>query len=306
MKKIALLLAALLVLGMLAGCNAEEEKTPDHVVPGYSINFYTGDGWTEAEESAYDMQMSKDGVTMYAMGFTLMDFVDMPPAADLYLDCNDELFEEKTDVSVKEKETSYEKNGHQIISTLFSAKSGDETRQYYCFMVSFNDDAGSTAWVCFEATEKVMKQKKSELKKLVEEMDANGEYVSPEEMEELLEDGLDDGGEEYVDDYQDEVTPTDAAGDTATDLPEDMGSAVEENPDTTEPELEEEEAEEETKPAEPTGSTAPAEEEDAPDAATEAPDESTASAEGTGETTPPAEGEDATASTETASTEATE
>lgn len=278
MKKIALLLAALLVLGMLAGCNAEEEKTPDHMVPGYDIGLYTGEGWTVAEESDYDLQLSKSGVTMYVMGFTVMDFVDMPAAEDLYLECNEDLFEDKTDLSVKEKESSYEKNGKKLISTLFSAKSGEETRQYYCFMVSFTDEAESKAWVCFSATEKVMKQKKAELKTIAETMDANGEYISPEEMEELLEDAMYADGveEELEDDYVEDPTPTDAA---AGDVPAGEGSEMDKNPETTEPQVESEE----TKPAEEETSE-PADEKDAPDATT-ASTEATATTEAATEAT---------------------
>ena len=283
MKKIALLLAALLVLGMLAGCNAEEEKKPDHVVTGYDINLYTGEGWSVVEDSGYDMQLTKDGITMSIIGFTAMDFVDMPTAEDLYLDCNNELFEEKTGKSVKEKESSYEKNGNKIISTLFSAKNGDKTELYYCFMVSFADEAESKAWVCFSGAEKTIHKKKADLKKLVETMTANGEYISPEELEELIDDSMGEevmDGEVAEDDY--EVSPDDGA---AEDVPATESSAEEENPTTGEPEVEEETKPEDTKPQEET--TGAADEKDAPDATTSN------------------EASDSTATTE-ASTEATE
>jgi len=245
MKKIVLLLAVLLVLGMLAGCNAgEEKKTPDHVVPGYSISLYTGKGWTAAKESQYDLELSKDGVTMFVMGFTTRDFVDMPSAEELFLDCNDDLLEELADVSVKEEETSYEKDGRKIISTLFSGKSGGKTRQYYCFAVDFDDEAESVAWVCFSATERVMKRQKAALKTIVDEMDANG----AEELEDVIGDAM--GEEELVgDNYVDGEIPAHAV---TEDVPE------------------QEETGGETKPAEGTGDTQPVDDKDAPAASTEA------------------------------------
>ena len=144
MKKIALLLAALLVLGMLAACNAEEEKVPAQVISGYDINIYS-EGWKVVEETNYDMELVKDGVTMSMIGFTSMDFLDVPPAEDLYVDANEDMLEDKSVVVTAEAETTYEKNGHQIISTLFSAKDGETNMQYYCFMISFDDEAGSMA-----------------------------------------------------------------------------------------------------------------------------------------------------------------
>lgn len=236
MKKIALLLAALLVLGMLAACNAEEgEKNPAYAISGYDINIYD-EGWEVAEESDYDMEMVKDGVTMSMIGFTSMDFLDVPPAEELYQDANEDLLETKSVVVTDEAETTYEKNGHQIISTMFSAKDGETNMKYYCFMVSFDDEAGSMAWICFSATPEVMEKQKGELKALVEAMDANGKYVSPEEMEAQLEEAM---GEEFYE--EDEELPE-----------EEMGYVGEDFPVTTVPEETEpaEEETEETKPAE--------------------------------------------------------
>ena len=227
MKKIALLLAALLVLGMLAACNAEEEKVPAQVISGYNINIYS-EGWKVVEETNYDMELVKDGVTMSMIGFTSMDFVDVPPAEDLYVDANEDMLEDKSVVVTVEPETRYEKNGHRYISTLFAAKDGETNMQYYCFMVEFDDEAGSMAWICFSATTEVMQKQKAELKKIVEAMDANGEYKSPEELEAELEEAM--GDEFYAPDGE------------LTD--EEMGYVGEDFPVTTLP------VEEETKPAE--------------------------------------------------------
>lgn len=289
MKKIALLLAALLVLGMLAGCNSEEEKTPAAVVSGYDINIYD-EGWKAVEDTTYDMQLVKDGVTMSVIGFTVMDFVDVPPASDIYTDANEDMLEDKSEVVTTEPETAYEKNGHKITSTLFSAKDGETNMQYYCFMVEFDDEAGSMAWICFGATTEVMQQRKSELKKLVESMDANGKYVSPEEQEAEIEAAMGEDGVEGEDEItEDELyggedittMPTEHLIDaTEPSLPENETTETEPEKEKAEP-AEGEDTEEETKPAE--GETAT--EEQTADASEETV---------TGETTPAEETTEAT------------
>ena len=250
MKKIALLLAALLVLGMLAGCNAEEEKVPAQVISGYDINIYS-EGWKVVEETNYDMELVKDGVTMSMIGFTVMDFVDVPPAEDLYTDANEDMLADKTLVVATEEETTYEKNGKKYISTLFSAKDGEVDMQYYCFMISFDDEAGSMAWVCFSATKEVMKKQKDDLKKLVEAMDANGEYYSPEELEQQVQDALAEEGY-YAEDGDETIGENGYVGEDWPIFEQTEPTEEETKPVQTEPE------QEDTKPAE-----------DAPDATVE-------------------------------------
>lgn len=195
MKKIAFLLAALMLFGLLAGCNAE--KTPDHTIPGYDINLYTGKGWTVAEESKYDLQLSKDGVTLYAMGFAPLDFLDMPTMEELYLDCNDRFFGDKTDRAVKEKETTYEVEGNKFVSTLFTAKDGDKEMEYLCFGILCDDEAGSVVWLCFGANAKTMKSQKSSLKKIADRTDANGEYITQEDLDQQIEEILNQEEDAY-------------------------------------------------------------------------------------------------------------
>ena len=51
MKKLSLLLVALLMLSMLAGCKNEAGAT-EQLIPGYSISLPVGDGWTVIEKEA--------------------------------------------------------------------------------------------------------------------------------------------------------------------------------------------------------------------------------------------------------------
>lgn len=183
MKKIALVLAAVLLLGLLAGCKAEE-KTPDHTIPGYGIGLYTGEGWTATEETDYDLQLTKDGVTLYAVGYAPTDFAEMPPMEELYAFCNNALLAETSDPATKEKEKTYEVDGKKLVSTLFEAKVGDKEMEYYCFGISFNDEADRAAWLCFVAEANTMRSKKAEFKKIADQTQSNGVYDSSyEELE---------------------------------------------------------------------------------------------------------------------------
>ncbi len=192
MKKIAIVLAALLLLGVLSGCKAEE-KTPDYAIPGYDIHLYTGKGWIAAEETVYDLQLSKDGVILYAVGYTPRDFGEMPPMEELYDYCSSALLDDKSDVSTKEKRASYEVDGNKIVSTLFAAKDGDKEMEYYCFGFDFDDEAGSAAWLCFAADAKTMKSKKAELKKIADQTKATGVYVADDDLEQQLAEMMGEG-----------------------------------------------------------------------------------------------------------------
>lgn len=184
MKKIALLLAALLMLGLLAGCNKEEEqKTPDHVVPGYDVNLYMGEGWETVPDSTYDMELSKDGVNMRMISFVSSDFLDKPTIEELYDICTDDLLETLTDVKVVEEQTTYQSGSNTVVSAMYSGKSEEGTFRYYCFSVQFTDEAESMVWVCYEASADTMKKEKAALKEAVEAMTANGELVTEEELE---------------------------------------------------------------------------------------------------------------------------
>ena len=94
MKKLSLLLVALLMLSMLAGCK-NETGSSEQLIPGYHIALPVGDGWSVIEKEddleaaathSFDLVMEKKGIKLVAIGFAPQDFVDLPLAEDLYLD----------------------------------------------------------------------------------------------------------------------------------------------------------------------------------------------------------------------------
>lgn len=193
MKKLSILLALVLVFSLLTACNSEEATTPDQTIPGYLIGMIVGDGWTPIEESEYDLALEKNGMQLYAYGFSPADFVDMPTAEDMFLDCTGSLLESLTDVSTVSEESTYTAGDKQIRTAMYAGKEGDTAKQFYCFMVDFGEETGNMAWVAFAAKEADMKKNKAAFKEIIDGMVCTAEpydYESPMEDEILFdEDG---------------------------------------------------------------------------------------------------------------------
>lgn len=198
MKKLSVLLVVLLMLSMLAGCK-NEGGTPNVQIPGYQIKLALGSDWTEVEKpddtnleegqspiiSRFDLEMEKKGMKLLALGFAPQDFVDLPIADDLFIDCNDTLQTVITDLSEVTAPSSYEKNGKQIISAMFSGNENGETKRIYCFQVDFGADTYCQAWIAFIAKEADMNKNKDAFKAIVE-----GAVCSAEPYD--FESGMDD------------------------------------------------------------------------------------------------------------------
>ena len=235
MKKLSLMLALLLLVGMLAGCNSEEGASESkYTIPGYQVSLPAGEGWTTVEESNYDLEMTKDGITLYAMGFSIADFVDLPTAEDLYLECTDELLSALTEVSEKEAVSTYTKDSKSIMVALHSGKDGDTTKQYYCFMVDFGAETGTMTWIAFSAKADTLKKNKDSLKAIVDGMTCS---AKASEMGDLTEDGLefDENGELIVEETEPYDIPyeTDPAPTTNPPEPTEEASPSETTPEET-------------------------------------------------------------------------
>ncbi len=214
MKKLSILLALVLLLSMLTACNPEE-TIPDQKIPGYNIGLSAGTGWTivdnlnveeEVSMSKYDLEMTKDGMSIYAIGFSPADFIDLPLAEDLYIDCTDSLLESLTDVSTLEAQSGYTSGDKNILESLYAGKEDGVDKQFYCFMVDFGEETGNMVWVCFAAKESAMKKNKSTFKSIVEGMVCTAE---PYDYESSLADELyfDEEGNLIVDETEPETPP---------------------------------------------------------------------------------------------------
>ena len=211
MKKLTLLLVALLIVGLFAGCKTEtpegSEAFPAEVlnqlehqkeklenwrkmyfgVPGYEVYLPLDNGWIQADETKYDLEMNKDGVTLHVIVFTSIDFEEMPDAEELFTRCETMYFKDLGEVSVVEEKAEYQVEQTRFASTLVSTTDDSTVTQHYCFEVEFDDAINSTVWICFAAEESVMAEKKVELKAIADGVGADGEADPLEEPEDATE-----------------------------------------------------------------------------------------------------------------------
>lgn len=216
MKKLTLLLVALLIVGLFAGCKTEmpegsqtlpvEGSIPqaqpnkelelwrekNFGVPGYEVYLPLDSGWQQADETKYDLEMTKDEVTLRVIVFTSMDFEEMPDAEELFTRCETMYFKDLGEVSVVEGKAEYQMEQTRFASTLVSTTDGSTVTQHYCFEVEFDDELNSTVWVCFAAEESVMAEKKVELKAIADGVGADGEADPQEEPEDGTEQPVSD------------------------------------------------------------------------------------------------------------------
>lgn len=216
MKKLTLLLVALLIVGLFAGCKTETPEGSETIpvegtipqaqpneeleqwrekyfgVPGYEVYFPLDDGWIQADETQYDLEMNKDGVTLRVIVFTSEDFEEMPDAEELFARCETMYFKDLGEVTVVEEKAEYQVEQTRFASTLVSTTDGSTVTQHYCFEVEFDDELNSTVWVCFAAEESVMAEKKVELKAIADGVGADGEADSQEESEDETEQPVSD------------------------------------------------------------------------------------------------------------------
>lgn len=208
MRKLTLLLVALLIVGLFAGCKTEAPEGSQTLpiegtipqtqpnkelelwreknfgVPGYEVYLPLDTGWQQADETNYDLEMTKDGVTLRVIVFTSMDFEEMPEAEELFTRCETMYFKDLGEVSVVEEKAEYQVEQAQFASTLVSTTDGSTVTQHYCFEVEFDDELNSTVWFCFAAEESVMAEKKAELKAIADGIGSFGEMEYQEETQE--------------------------------------------------------------------------------------------------------------------------
>ena len=211
MKKLTLLLVALLIVGLFAGCKTEAPEGSEALptegpnqevyhneelelwrekyfgVPGYEVYLPLDSDWQQADETKYDLEMTKDDVTLRVIAFTSMDFEEMPEVEELFARCETMYFKDLGEVTVVEEKAEYQVEQTRFASTLVSTTDGSTVTQHYCFQVEFDDALNSTVWVCFAAEESVMAEKKAELKAIADGVGADGEADPLEESEDETE-----------------------------------------------------------------------------------------------------------------------
>lgn len=112
-------------------------------VPEYQIYLNVNGAWTVAEESEYDLELNAGDLKICAVAYADSDFVDPPPAEELYMEHHDGLRMQYKALQTVEEVTSYTKNNKTFWTSRYVA--GDQT--IYSCMVSFDNEAGSKIWI---------------------------------------------------------------------------------------------------------------------------------------------------------------
>ena len=72
MKKLAIILAALMLLSVLAGCN---NKTPNFHIDNYSVHLVIPAGWNQVEQPGYDLRLDNgENYILFRVYNMLLDF----------------------------------------------------------------------------------------------------------------------------------------------------------------------------------------------------------------------------------------
>lgn len=178
MRKIALLLALVLVIGLAAGCNKEENRV---MVPRYQIYLPNDGTWTVAEESDYDLEMDAGSLKIRAVAYSPADFVDMPTAEELFQEHNEDLAGLYQELTVAEQEKSYNSGAKTIWVTVYSA--GDET--IVSAMVSLGNEAESVIWLALSGPAKDVEKYRGSFDSMLKNMTCDAEPEDPDAMEDV-------------------------------------------------------------------------------------------------------------------------
>lgn len=191
MKKLTLILAALLMLGMLAGCNG---KTPNFHIDNYSVHLVIPDGWTQVEQPGYDLRLQNgDDYILFRIYNMLLDFDEslgepIPTMDELYTQDNAGLRITEPGTPKREnwrtvEETKTFKSGDtEISTTLFAAEENGKTMQYLCCQVNFHNDAEIVGWVAFVGDEESMQKNRKTYETILKDMTCDAVRVTPEDL----------------------------------------------------------------------------------------------------------------------------
>lgn len=205
MKKLSIALVLVLLVSLLAACNPQGAQNTAVTIPGYFVELDPGKGWTAAEESNFDLELSKDDMKLYAMGFSVEDFVDPPLVEDLVYDGEFSLSKFVTDLAVVEDTADISSGNKTILVTLYEGSENGTDKQYYCFSVQFAEETGAYAWLCFSAKADALKKNRDNFKSIVEAMTCSAQFSGSALDDEPM---FDENGELIVDEtYEDYEEP---------------------------------------------------------------------------------------------------
>ena len=191
MKKIALILAVLLLVGTLAGCN---NKTPNFHIENYSVHLVIPNGWTQVAQPGYDLRLNNgDNYMLFRIYNMLLDFDEslgepIPTPEELYTQDNSGLrISEPTEPKkenwrVVEESKTFKSGNTEITTTLFAAEENGKALQYLCCQVNFHNEAETIGWVAFVGDEAFMKKNRKTFETILKDMTCDATRVTREDL----------------------------------------------------------------------------------------------------------------------------
>lgn len=192
MKKLAIILAVLLLVGALAGC--EEEKVPNFHIENYSVHLVIPEGWTQVEQPGYDLRLNNgDSYMLFRIYNMLLDVNpsiegDPTNAKEVYdlhnaaMRITEPGTPKRENWRTVEKAETFKSGETEITTTLFAAEESGKTVQYLCCMVDFHNDAEIVGWVAFVGSEDFIKKNRDTFEDILKDMTCDAVRTTPEEL----------------------------------------------------------------------------------------------------------------------------
>ena len=193
MKKLAIILAALMLLSVLAGCN---NKTPNFHIDNYSVHLVIPAGWNQVEQPGYDLRLDNgDDYILFRVYNMLLDFDEnlgepIPTMDELFMQdvAGLRITEPGTPKrenwrTVEEKKT-FKSGNTEISTTLYAAEVDGKTQQFLCCQVNFHNDAEIVGWVAFVGDEASIKKNRKTYETILKDMTCDAVRITPEDLAE--------------------------------------------------------------------------------------------------------------------------
>ena len=126
-----------------------KEKQVFNLVP-YDIYFTFSDEWEKTEESAFDLQMTREEMYYCSIfGFKDIDLSNGMTPEDIFELQKNDLIEKRDFVELIRKEPVWEDEHKKVYRELYSGEFDEGKNYYYCCLIDFKEPGEGFAWVLF-------------------------------------------------------------------------------------------------------------------------------------------------------------